>query len=85
MSKNKSITYRPGIYNLQTRTLPFPEQQKLREKLNLRYLRTLKTKKPDTKNLQIEYFPCLRYVMIYRLDLYNLQTRKKATKKATKN
>ena len=40
--QNKSILYRPGIYNLQTRT--FPEQEKLLEKLNLRYLKTLKTK-----------------------------------------
>ena len=42
--QNKSIIYRPGIYNLQTRTLTFPEQEKLLEKVNLRYLKMLKTK-----------------------------------------
>ena len=75
--QNKSIIYRPGIYNLQTRTLTFPEQEKLLEKVNLRYLKTLKTKKLDAENPQIKYSPCSKYVMIYRPDLYNLQTRKK--------
>ena len=41
----------------------------------------LKTKKLNSKNPQIKYFPCLKYVMIYRPDLYNLQTRKKQLKK----
>ena len=73
--------YRPGTYNLQTRTLTFREPEKLLEKLNLRYLKTLKTEKLNTKNPQIKYFPCLKYVMIYRPDLRNLQTRKKQLKK----
>ena len=72
----KSIIYRPDIYNLQTRTLTFPEQEKLQEKLNLRYLKMLKTKNP-----QIKYFPYLKYEMIYRPDLHNLHTRKKQLKK----
>ena len=46
--------YRPGTYNLQTRTLTFREPEKLLEKLNLRYLKTLKTKKLNTKNPQIK-------------------------------
>ena len=79
--QNKSIIYRPDIYNLQTRTSTFPDQEKLLERVNLRYLKTLKTKKLNTKNPQIKYFPCLKYVMIYRPDLYNLQTRKKQLKK----
>ena len=33
----------------------------------------------------MKYFPCLKYVMIYRSGLHNLQTRKKTTKKVTKN
>ena len=74
------MIYLPGIYNLQTRTLTFPEQEKLLEKLNLRYLKTLKTKKLNTKNPQIKYFPCLKYVITYRPDLHNLQTRKKQLK-----
>ena len=79
--QNKSIIYRPGIYNLQTRTLTFLEQEKLLEKLNLRYLKTLKTKKLNTKNPQIKYFPCLKHAIIYRPDLHNLQTGKKQVKK----
>ena len=55
--------------------------KKLLEKLNLRYLKTLKTKNLKNKNLQIKYFPCSKYVMIYRPDLHNLQTRKKQLKK----
>ena len=69
------------MYNLHTRTLTFPEQEKLLEKLNLRYLKTLKTKKIPTKNPQIKYFPCLKNVMVYRPDLHNLQTRKKQLKR----
>ena len=44
----------------------------------------LKTKKLNTKNPQIKYFPCLKYVMINSPDLYNLD-QKKTTKKVTKN
>ena len=79
--QNKRIIHRPDIYNVQTRTLTFLEQEKLLEKINLRYLKTLKTKKLNNKNPQIKYFPCLKYVMIYRPNLYNLQTRKKQLKK----
>ena len=69
------LTDLPGIYNLQTRTLTFPE------KWNLRYLKTLKFKKLNAKNPKIKYFLCLKYVMIYRPDLHNLQARKKKLKK----
>ena len=62
--QNKSIIYRTGIYNLQTRTLTFPEQEILLEKLNLRYLKKLKTKKLNTKIRQIKYFPCSKLMMI---------------------
>ena len=69
------------MYNLQTRTLTFPEQEKLLEKLNLTYLKTLKTNKRTTKNPHIKYFRCLENVMIYRPDLHNLQTRTKQLKR----
>ena len=45
----------------------------------------LKTKKLNTKNPQMKYFPSSKQVMIYRPDLYNLQTRKKTIKNVTKN
>ena len=66
---------------MQSRTSPFPEEEKLLEKANLRYLKTLKIKLLNTKNLQVKYFPCSKYMMIYRPDLYNLPTRKKQLKK----
>ena len=73
MSKIK-VSFTDQNFNIQ-------EQEKLLEEVKLRYLKTLKTKKLNTKNPQIKYFPCLKYVMIYRPDLYNLQTRKKQLKK----
>ena len=33
--QNKSIVYRPGIYNIQTRTIAFPDQKKLLEKVDV--------------------------------------------------
>ena len=65
--QNKSIIYRPGINNLQTRT--FPDQEKLLERVNLRFLKTLKAKKLYTNNPQIKYCPCSKYAMISRPDL----------------
>ena len=65
--QNKSIICRPGIYNLQTRTVTFPHQEKLLEKVD---------GGQNTKNPQIKHYPCPKYVMICRRDSYNLQTRK---------
>ena len=31
----------------------------------------------NTENSQIKHCPCLKYLVIYRPDLYNLQARKK--------
>ena len=75
------MTYRPGIYNLQSRTVTFPDQEKLVQKVDLRYLKTIKIKKRNLKNPQIKHYPCSKYAMIYRPDLQNLQTRKKQLKK----
>ena len=65
------MIYRPGIYNLQTRTVTFPHQEKLLEKVD---------GGQNTKNPQIKHYPCPKYVMICRPDSYNLQTRKKFLK-----
>ena len=86
MSK-KNITYRPGIYNLQTRTSTFQDQEKLLEKVYLRYLKTLKTKKLNTKNPKIKHCPCSKCMMIYRPDLRTWCTiyrPEKTAKKVTK-
>ena len=77
--------YRPGIYNLQTRTSTFPDQEKLLERVNLRYLKRLKTEKLNTENSQIKYCPCWKHVMIYRPDLQTWCTIYRAAKKLTKN
>ena len=42
--QNKSIIQRPGIYNLKTRTVTCPDLEKVRKKVDLRYLKTLETK-----------------------------------------
>ena len=59
--QNKSIIYRPDIYNLNTRTVTFPDQDKLLEKIDLRYLKMLKTQKLNTKSPQIKHCPCSKY------------------------
>ena len=68
ISKIKTIIYRPSIYNLQTRTVTFPHQEKLIEKVD---------GGQNTKNPQIKNYPCPRNVMLYRPGQHNLQTRKK--------
>ena len=64
-----SKIYRPGIYNIQTRTSTFSDQEKLLERVNLRYSKTLKTKKLNTKNSEIKHCLCSKYMMIYGPDL----------------
>ena len=54
-SPNKSIIYRPGIYNVQTRNATFPDQEKIQVKIDLRYLKMLETKKLNTQNPQIKH------------------------------
>ena len=81
---NKIIFYRAGISNLQTRTSTFPDQEKLLERVNIRDLKPLKTKKLNTKNPKIKHCPCSKcdYLQTAFTDLiYNLQTRKKQLKK----
>ena len=75
------MIYQPGICNLQTRTVTFPDQKKLLEKIDLTYSKTLKAKKLNPENPRIKHCPYSKYVKIYRPNLYNLQTRKKQLKK----
>ena len=49
------------MYNSQTRTVTFPDQEKLLKKIDLRYLKTLKLKKLNTKNSQTKHYPCPNY------------------------
>ena len=41
--------------------LTFPDQEKLLEKIDLRYLKMLKTKKLNNENPQIKHCPCSKY------------------------
>ena len=47
--------------------------------------KTLTTEKISTKNPQIKQCPCRKCVTIYRPDLSNLQTKKKAVDNVSKN
>ena len=72
------------MYNLQTRTVTFPDQEKLLEKIDLRYLKKLKTKQLNAKTPQIKHFSCskLEYNLIqFVQDLNNLQARRKQLEK----
>ena len=71
IAQNKSTIYRRDTYNLQTRTVIFPHQEKLLEKVD---------GGQNTKNPQIKHYPCPKQVMIFRPGLYNLQTRIKQKK-----
>ena len=82
--QNKSIIYRPVICNLQTRTVTFPDQEKLLENIDLRYLKTLKTKKLNTKNTQIKHCPCSKYGDI-QTRFVQFTDQKKTARKVTKN
>ena len=84
MPKKKSILYRPDIYNLQTRTVTFPDQDKLLEKIDLRYLKMLKTQKLNTKNPQIKHCPCSKYEDI-QTRFVQFTDQKKTARKVTKN
>ena len=53
--QNISKICRSAIHNLQTRTVIFPDREKLLEIVVLRYLKTLKTKKFNSKNPQIKH------------------------------
>ena len=82
--RNKSIIYKPGIYNSQIRSVTFPDQEKLLEKIDLRYLKTLKTKKLNTKIPRIKHFLCSNYEDI-QTRFVQFTDQKKTATKVTKN
>ena len=65
--QNICAIYRPGTSNLHTRTVTFPDQKKLKQKVDLRYLKTLKPKKLNTTNSQIKHV--LTFPMWWHADL----------------
>ena len=58
MSEIRVLIYRLGMYNLQTKTVSFPNQQKL-----LEFSLTV-SMNVNTKNSQIKHCPCPKYFAI---------------------
>ena len=73
MSKIRVLIYRLDIYNLQTKTVFFQDQEKLLEEVAFSLAVSLNT---NIKNVQIKHCPCPKCVVIKTRNLHNLQTRK---------
>ena len=72
MSKIRVLIYRLDIYNLQTKTVSFQDQKKLLEVV----FRLVIFMNANTKNSQMKYCPCPKYVWIKRPNLHNSETRR---------
>ena len=68
----KILIHRLDIYNLQTNTVSFQDQEKLLEVVFSLAVST----NANTKNSQTKHCPCLKYIVIKIPNLDNLQTRK---------
>ena len=78
ISKIKNIIYRPDTCNLQTKILLFrimKNHSNKKMEVRLAFFINYNIKIP-----QVEQCLCLKYVMIYRSDLYNLRIRIKSSK-----
>ena len=82
--QNKSIIYRSWHIYFTDQNFNISRSGNIARKSNLRYLKTLKTKKVNTKNPQTKHCQCSEYVMIYRPDV-QFTDQKKRAKKVTKN
>ena len=72
MSKIRVLIYRLDIYNLQTKIVSFQDQKKLLEVV----FRLVIFMNANTKNSQMKYCPCPKYVWIKRPNLHNSETRR---------
>ena len=61
MSKIRVLTYRFGIYNLQTKIVSFPDQEKLLKEVVFSLAVSMNT---STKKSQMKHCPCPKYVAI---------------------
>ena len=77
MFKITVLIYRLDIYNLQTKIVSFPDQEKFLKEVVFSLGVSMNF---NTENSQIKHGPCLKYLVIYRPDFYNLQARKKHLK-----
>ena len=72
MSKIRVVIYRLHIYNLQNKIVSFQDQKKLLEVV----FRLVVSMNAITKNSQMKYCPCPKYVWIKRPNLHNSETRR---------
>ena len=61
MSKVRFLTYRFDIHNLQTKTVSFPDQEKLLKEVVFSLAVSMNA---TTKNSLIKHCPCPQYVVI---------------------
>ena len=61
MSKIRLLTYRFDIYNLLTKTVSFPDQEKLLKEVVFSLAISMNA---NIKNPQIKHCPCPKYVVI---------------------
>ena len=73
MSKIRVLIYRLDIRNLQTKIVSFPDQENFLKEVAFSIGFSMNV---NTENSHIKHFPCPKHLVIYRPDLYNLQTRK---------
>ena len=77
MSKIRVLIYRLDIHNLQTKTVPFPDQENFLNKIVFSLAVSMNT---NTENSQIKHCPCLKYIVIHKPDLYNYRSEKTSEK-----
>ena len=74
MSEIRVLIYRLDTYNLKTKIVSFQDQEKFLQEVVFSLMVSMNA---NTKSSQIKYCPWPKYVVIKRLNLHNLQTRKK--------
>ena len=75
MSEIRVLIYRLDTYNLKTKIVSFQDQEKFLQEVVFSLMVSMNA---NTKSSQIKYCPWPKYVVIKRLNLHNLQTRKKS-------
>ena len=61
MSKIRVLIYRHDIYNLQTKIVSFPDQEKLLKEV---VFNLAVSTNANTKNSQVKHWPCPKYAVI---------------------
>ena len=74
MSEIRVLIYRLDTYNLKTKIVSFQDQEKFLQEVVFSLMVSMNA---NTKSSQIKNCPWPKYVVIKRLNLHNLQTRKK--------